>query len=236
MIFSDRPNAKLLKLEELADVPKITLDGYKACKSWKKAQGNPKTEAEYKKRSIAYNDEIVTLLDRFQANERRNIDLIVLGGYMRFVEAPLLESYRDRIINVHPADLTILDHNRKREYIGEDAVFDALEAGELVTRSSVIMVDEREDHGEIITQGPKVRADFDIDSLPVMGRGDMLRFHADAHQDRQKEISDWPALTTALKMIAEGRVALGDEKTHFNEWRNVYVDKRKQGYGGYEVK
>ena len=36
LIFSDRPKAKLLQLEEFTDVPKIVLDGYKICGSWKK--------------------------------------------------------------------------------------------------------------------------------------------------------------------------------------------------------
>jgi len=49
LIFSDRPGAKLLSLEELANVQQIVVDGYKACGSWKKAQGNPEAEAEYKK-------------------------------------------------------------------------------------------------------------------------------------------------------------------------------------------
>ena len=223
LIFSDRPKAELLNLEELAEVPKLVLNGYKACGSWKKIMGNPGIENLYKKRSIRYNKKIVKELKRFEEEKGKGIDLIVLGGYMRIVEDPLIEAYHDKIINVHPADLSILKDN-ERLYIGEDAVYDAIKAGETKTRSSVILVDKGIDHGEILTQGQALDVCPSYLNLPVAEKQSWKRHYADAHQGLQKEVSDWPALTLAIKLISEGRLALGTEKVYHDEWRPVYFD------------
>ncbi|MBI2129042.1 hypothetical protein HYU07_02280 [Candidatus Woesearchaeota archaeon] len=215
LIFSDKEDAGLLALEELADVEKRFL---------KKEEGE---------KSADYNYKILTLLKNCEKENGFTIDLIVLGGYMRLIKEPLLGAFKDKIINVHPADLSILtgDGSKKyRKYIGDDAVYDAINAGEIATKSSVIMVDESEDHGEILAQGSKV------DVVNNLKEKFGLREYAKMHQDVQKKVSDWPALTNALKMIAEGRIALGTEKTHFNEWRTVYVDGKATVYEGFRVK
>jgi len=231
VIFCDKPSAGLLKLEELADVPKIIEDGFKQCGSWKKAIENPKLWYEYEKRSDDFNSLILDRLSEFERKSGKNIDLIVLGGYMRFMKDPLLEAYKDRIINVHPADLSLLE-NGKRAYVGANAVYDAINEGEASTKSSVIMVDNLEDHGEILVQG----LDVDVwNESILLSKGEMFDRYASLHQEVQKKISDWPALTTALKLIAEGRLALGSEKSFHDEWRKVYFDGKPLGYKGYQI-
>jgi folate-dependent phosphoribosylglycinamide formyltransferase PurN len=236
LIFSDRPKAELLQLEELADVEKIILNGYEFCGSWKKAQGNPRMVADYIKKSFDYNQLITDRLREFETKEGIEIHLIVLGGYMRLIKKPLLEAFPDKIMNVHPADLSILicENGRwRRKYIGENAVYDILKAGEKNTRSSVIIVDEGEDHGEILTQGPELEVWNKF--LEGRKRNEIIETEYGAFQDEQKEKSDWPALTTALKMISEGRIALGARKAFYNEWRTTYVDDRAMAYEGYRI-
>ena len=242
LIFCDRPKAKLLDLEELSDVPRIVLDGYEACGSWKKAQEDPEAKAEYNKKSDKFNEEILNQIRLFEITRGFPIDLIVLGGYMRLVKEPILDAFEDRIINVHPADLTILDHTydgynmfHKRKYIGDDAVYDALNNGEKTTKSSVILVDSKVDHGEILTQGPSVISWQEFTCGSDTARKECLRESADAHQTLQKINSDWPALTTALKLIAEGRLGLGNTKDHYNEWRTVYLDGKPLDYEGFQI-
>lgn len=239
LIFSDRPSARLLRLEELSDVHQVTLNGYKYCGSWKRAKGNSGAEQEYRLRSIEFNRQILEKLKTFERDDETTIDLIVLGGYMRLIMDPLLEGYRDRIINVHPSHLP--SDRGVRRFTGGDAVYDAIYNGESITRSSVIMVDELEDHGEILVQGPEVEVYHGFLDLPQERRDRRLRRYVDGrdalegHQGRQKRISDWPALTTALRLIAEGRVALGTEKVHDREWRRVYIDGKPQGLEGYQL-
>ncbi len=241
LIFSDKKKPSLFQLEELLDTPRLDLgvSGFKFCGSWKKAQHDPNKIAEYQRRSLQYNQMIVDGLHRFEDEQKKEIDLIVLGGYMRLVKQPLLDSYPDKIINVHPADLTILNDlepRKSRKFIGADAVYDAILAAEPATRSSVIIVDDGEDHGEIITSGPLVKVEYHFRDPLLLREYVNGNDVSDGHQERQKKESDWPALTTALSLIAEGRIALGNEKSFFQEWRRVYVDGKPMPYGGYMVR
>ena len=162
---------------------------------------------------------------------------------MRLVGEPLLNSFPDKIINVHPADLGVLEQNPdptdscrlRRIYIGEDAVSMALRAGEARTRSSVIMVNSGVDNGEILTQGPWVDVREDFLKMGKAERDYVLKEVAEDHQYKQKEVSDWPALTTALKLISQGRIGLGTQRDFQKTWRKVYVDGEPMLYGGYQV-
>lgn len=152
LIVCDRPKAGLLDLEELAGVPRIVENGYEFCGSWAKAQGDPEAEAEYQRKTDEFNAMLLEKIREFEQQSGIGIDLIVLGGYMRFVKDPLLSAFRDRIMNVHPSYLPYDPRSpNKRRFTGADAVYDAIKAGQVRTKSSVILVDDQEDHGEILT-------------------------------------------------------------------------------------
>jgi folate-dependent phosphoribosylglycinamide formyltransferase PurN len=55
---------------------------------------------------IAYNEEIRDRIKDF------NADIIGLSGYMQYVKEPLIGAYKNKIFNVHPADLCILANER----------------------------------------------------------------------------------------------------------------------------
>jgi phosphoribosylglycinamide formyltransferase-1 len=76
--------------------------------------------------------------------EENKIDLIVLAGYMRIVEAELLAKYRGRILNIHPALLP--------SFKGTEGIKDAFDYGVKVTGVTVHFVDEEMDAGPIILQ------------------------------------------------------------------------------------
>jgi len=233
LIFCDKPSAGLLDLEELAEIPTIIMDGYKWCGSWAKSKDDPVLKEIYEQKSREFNEYLVKSLKDFEARNELNIDLIVLGGYMRLVKEPLLTEFKDKMINVHPADLFIRAKNQ-RAFTGANACYDALKAGRNKTKSSVIMVDEGEDHGEILVQGPDVWVSKEF--LNSSDKENLLPDYAKKHQSIQKEQSDWPALTTALELIANGRLALGVEKAYHNEWRRVYVDGKPLHYEGYQMR
>ena len=221
-IFTDKPSAKLRKLERLVRVPTIVLNGYEACGSWQKAQGNQDAEAEYQRRSDDFNGRIFEALKKAEGEMGKPFDLIVLGGYMRLVGKQILDAYRDRVINVHPSKLPVRANGGKtqRVLVGMNAVYDAIILGNAATASSVILVDEGVDHGEKIVEGPDVHVDRKVFSGNNGMREELTRTYASFHQLLQKMESDWPAITTALRFIAEGRVALGTMKRHHDEWRN----------------
>lgn len=76
--------------------------------------------------------------------KERNVDLIVLSGYMRFIGQVLLEAYPKHIINLHPAYLP--------EFPGAHSILDAFEAKVSQTGVTVHYVDEGVDTGPIIQQ------------------------------------------------------------------------------------
>lgn len=109
--------------------------------------------------AIAKNAGIETLLierDRFFKGdaylpefEQKQIDLIVLAGFLWKIPAALIQAYPERIINIHPALLP--DYGGKGMYghFVHQAVIDAKEKQSGIT---IHYVDELYDHGKIIFQ------------------------------------------------------------------------------------
>src|SRR5881227_1893164 len=72
------------------------------------------------------------------------VDLVVLAGFMRFLKSPTLEAFPRRIINIHPSLLP--------KFPGLEAWKQALAAGETVTGCTVHYIDDKIDHGQIISR------------------------------------------------------------------------------------
>jgi phosphoribosylglycinamide formyltransferase 1 len=90
--------------------------------------------------------------DRLLAQLRSHrIDLVVLAGYMRLVPEVVVNVYRGRIVNVHPA---LLPAFGGRGMYGSRVHAAVIAAGARVSGATVHFVDERYDHGAIIAQWP----------------------------------------------------------------------------------
>ena len=76
--------------------------------------------------------------------EGREVDLVVLAGYMQLLGAGFVRRFPNRIVNVHPALLP--------SFPGLDAIGQALEHGVALTGVTVHFVDEGVDSGPIILQ------------------------------------------------------------------------------------
>jgi phosphoribosylglycinamide formyltransferase-1 len=81
------------------------------------------------------------LLDLLRARE---VEWVVLAGYMRVVKEPLLDAYPNRIVNIHPSLLPAFKGLRAWEQ--------ALNAGVAETGCTVHFVNREIDAGEIIAQ------------------------------------------------------------------------------------
>lgn len=88
----------------------------------------------------AYEAEIIEVL------ESKQIDLVVLAGYMRLLTSVMVERYAGRLINIHPSLLPA--------FAGKDAIGQALDYGVKVTGVTVHFVDGGMDTGPIIAQHP----------------------------------------------------------------------------------
>ena len=209
------------------DVPYRTLNGFKFCGSWQKAKTTSEGIFEYLRKSTEFDMEILKLIQAYETEKEITFDLAILAGYMRLVKAPLLRRFNNRVINVHPARLDVLNEDGTRKFVGDNAVYDALKSGETKTRSSIFLVDSGEDSGTILTSGPWVSYD---EELPITEES------ASRHQDIQKAVSDWPALIFTLRAISEGRFGLHREKFWPDGNPIVTFDGRELPYQGIELK
>lgn len=186
-------------------VSNITINGYRACGSWKQARESVEGVRQYQQRAEAFNYLLYEKIREVEQAQGFTFDFALLAGYMRLFQGALLRRFQNRAINVHPADLSILTSNGSRRYIGENAVYDALWMGKTKTRSSIILVDAATDAGALLVSGPWVK---------YAGEQPVKQEHADEHQKRQKEASDWPALRFTLREISQGHFALCSQKFH----------------------
>jgi phosphoribosylglycinamide formyltransferase-1 len=165
LVLSDRPDAGGLARAEARGVPTLVVE-----------------PSRYPDRA-GFTDAV---RDALVAN---GIDTVVLAGFMRVLGPSIFSTFRDRVLNVHPALLPA--------FPGAHAVADALAWGVKVTGVTVHVVDEEVDHGPIVLQEAiEVREDDDWDSLE-------LRVHAVEHRLLPAAV----AALVAGRLVVEGRHA-----------------------------
>jgi len=98
-----------------------------------------------------------TIYDRLLMDElRRNeVDLVCLAGYLRLLSAEFIQSFPERILNIHPSLLPA--------FPGLDAQHQALAHGAKITGCTVHFVDEQLDSGPIVRQSAVPISDDDTD-------------------------------------------------------------------------
>ncbi|MFH1242157.1 MAG: formyltransferase family protein [Pseudomonadota bacterium] len=139
-----------------------------------------------------------------------DIDVIALGGYMSYTTL-------ERCVNVHPADLSVLLPDGSRKYVGDQAVRDAIVAGETTLRASTLWTDEGVDTGPLLIVSESVPVGFS-EPLETLIKDEKKLFEVvGQQQELLKERGDWRIFPLTIEMIARGRFTL-DEKNR------VYVD------------
>jgi phosphoribosylglycinamide formyltransferase-1 len=114
----------------------------------------------------------------------RDVELVVLAGYMQLLSPAFLAAFPLRVINVHPALLPA--------FPGLHAERQALEYGARVTGVTVHFVDEETDHGPILAQAV----------VPVLADDTEATLHARVQRQEHR------LYPFAIQLIAEGRVHL----------------------------
>ena len=99
-----------------------------------------------------YDEELVSCL------KDNSVDLVVMDGYMRILSHRVVSTYRNRIMNVHPALLP--------SFPGLNAWQQALDYGVKISGCTIHFADENVDSGPIILQSAvPVRDDDTVESL-----------------------------------------------------------------------
>ncbi|MFF9393439.1 formyltransferase family protein [Streptomyces griseoluteus] len=218
LVASHGERVKALDVARRAGVEAWTGDFDRRCGTASAAHGL-EARARYRALAREWHDGLDARLAEWE-RDNGELDLIVLA-YHRWIEGRLLERYRGRMINQHPADLSVLSRTGEREFIGRDPVRLAMAAGRDTTRTSCFLVDPTQDGGAVLAMGPEV---------PV---GDRRPTPEDAWQQElvQKSRSDRPCLEWTVRAFAAGRLALGDS-THPDGSRVVVVDGQPTPLGG----
>lgn len=121
-------------------------------------------------------------------------DLIVLAGFLVTLPAELIRSYGNRIINIHPS---LIPSFCGVGYYGLKVHEKVLERGVKVTGATVHFVNEGMDEGPIIAQ-----------KAVYVEEGDT----PEVLQRRVMEQAEWVLLPKAIDDIANGRIAVVDDK------------------------
>lgn len=147
--------------------------------------------------------------------KHHEIDLIANAGYMSIMTPVLLDEYDGKVVNVHPADLSIMDGD-KRKYVGIHVVEEAILAGEPEIRSTTHIVREEVDHGEILVISEPVPVKLSNSLKKLEADKNLLKEIVSGYQNQLKEQGDWVVFPLTIQMIAEGRYAIGPD--------GVYLD------------
>ena len=122
--------------------------------------------------------------------EEHQIDMIFLAGYMRMLHPSVLEKYRDRVFNIHPA---LLPKYGGRGMYGMHVHTAVITAGEKESGVTIHRVNAEYDSGEIVAQA----------TVPVL-EGDTPEVLAARVLEREHTFR-----VEVIADIAEGKIRLG---------------------------
>ena len=120
IVLTDKPEARALQVASEAGIKSVCVNR-KACS----------TQQEFEEKLVA-------------ELKAANVTLVVLAGFMRILSPYFVETYRHRILNIHPSLLP--------SFGGAHAHRDVLAYGTKVSGCTIHFVDEGMDHGPIILQ------------------------------------------------------------------------------------
>ena len=124
--------------------------------------------------------------------KEKNIGIVILAGYMKIVGIDILNAYKNRILNIHPALLP--------SFKGAEGIKDALRYGVKITGVSVHFVDEEMDSGPIIIQSVvKIVKNDTEESLAK-------KIHKEEHR----------IYPIAVRLFVEGKLKIKGRKVEIN--------------------
>lgn len=125
LVVSSNPSAFALKRAENHQIPALV---------WRPGDFPSPSDAER------------ALVDALRTH---SIDTVALAGYLKLIPASVVQAFRGRMVNVHPA---LLPKYGGKGMYGRNVHEAVLAAGEKVTGPTFHFVDEKYDHGRILEQ------------------------------------------------------------------------------------
>lgn len=175
VVLSSNKNAYGLKRAENHGIPHFSFHR----KEYSKTYGEQAVER--------LNDEMLKVLAQFP------VDLVVCAGFMSYLSNRFIDSWRDRIINTHPA---LIPSFCGQDHYGHHVHEAAIAYGVKVSGCTIHFVDEHYDHGAIIMQ----------QCVPV--------YHDDTPETLAARVQDAekPLFVKAIQNIAQNRITIQGRK------------------------
>lgn len=142
---------------------------------------------------VEFGDAFLKLIESFRP------DLIVLAGFLLILPGCIVQQYKNRIINVHPALIPSFCGDAFYGLKVHEAV---LKKGVKVTGATVHFVDEGTDTGPIILQKPVMVAEGDT---------------PETLQRRVMEEAEWELLPKAVRLFSEGKIEVRGNTVRIKE-------------------
>lgn len=102
-------------------------------------------------RAAGVETRVISATQTLAALEGAGVEVVFLAGYLKLVPAPVVERFRGRMLNIHPALLPAFGGKGMWGRRVHEAV---LSSGARITGPTVHLVDERYDEGRILAQWP----------------------------------------------------------------------------------
>ena len=131
--------------------------------------------------------------------KRNGIELVVLAGFLTIIDEQVYEAYPNKILNVHPA---LIPSFCGKGFYGLYVHEAALEKGVKVSGATVHIVTPECDAGPIVLQ--KAVAVLDGDTPETLQR-------------RIMEEAEWKILPEAVRLLADGKVRVENNKVYINK-------------------
>ncbi len=125
--------------------------------------------------------------------KKREVDLVILAGFLKILSKEFINEYRSKIINIHPS---LIPSFSGKGYYGEKVHKAVLDYGVKYTGATVHFVDEGADTGPIIMQ-EVVRVE-DSDTIETLKEKVLKVEHR--------------ILVEAVKLYCEGRISIKGRK------------------------
>lgn len=122
-----------------------------------------------------------------------DIDLLICAGYMSFIGAGVIDRFRNRIINTHPA---LIPAFCGQDMYGDHVHEAALAKGVKISGCTIHLVDEIYDHGAILMQ----------QAVPVLDDDTVETLRA------RVQAAEKPLFCDAIQAFAEGRVEVRGDR------------------------
>ncbi|MAG15961.1 5-formyltetrahydrofolate cyclo-ligase [Candidatus Woesearchaeota archaeon] len=183
MIFTDNEKSNAKKIADENKISYYCND----IREYYQSKGKDRKDMNVRKE---YDKETAELL------KKHNVDVVVLCGYMSVVTEEICDNYLT--LNIHPADLRILDDKGARLYagcMGAGCIKKVIENNGKELRSSTHIVTAEVDGGAVIMVSAPVKIDNN-DERQLL--------------EKLKEQGDWKVYPETVKRLAEGRFWIGE--------------------------